>query len=248
MRSSPRRTPLPMAPGLPAAQHLGQPPPLLPSGLAQRYLEHLLLPPPPQLGYEEALLHPYSYHKVRGRARILSQPLLPVLGCTVGADPRLWFGCSLATRTPHTSSQVARPGRVPMPPHCWSAACMGLAPCPPTAGSQRQKVGTSSRIWACLHCPGRKLPTWTRPAPGPCTVCGSQVTTGMWGSGIRQHPWLPGHPLHRQVHIPWAWGSPSHLPSIPQNPNPWPHLGAELSPNATSPCRCLPEETGLPAG
>ncbi|XP_042746523.1 receptor-type tyrosine-protein phosphatase-like N isoform X2 [Lagopus leucura] len=62
-RSSPRRTPLPMASSLPAAQHPGQPPHLLPSGLAQRYLEHLLLPPPPQLDYEEALLHPYSYHK-----------------------------------------------------------------------------------------------------------------------------------------------------------------------------------------
>ncbi|OXB77090.1 UNVERIFIED_CONTAM: hypothetical protein H355_007737 [Colinus virginianus] len=64
MRSPPRHTPLPVAPGLPTAQHLGQPPPLLPSGLAQRYLEHLLLPPPPPLGYEESMLHPYSYHKV----------------------------------------------------------------------------------------------------------------------------------------------------------------------------------------
>ncbi|NWS66636.1 PTPRN protein, partial [Crotophaga sulcirostris] len=63
LRSSPRRAPLPVDPGLPAAQHLGQPPPLLPSPLVQRYLEHLLLSPPPQLGYEEALLNPYSYHK-----------------------------------------------------------------------------------------------------------------------------------------------------------------------------------------
>ncbi|NWJ06678.1 PTPRN protein, partial [Crypturellus undulatus] len=39
------------------------PPPPLPSALLQRYLEHLLLPPPPQLAYEEALLQPYSYHK-----------------------------------------------------------------------------------------------------------------------------------------------------------------------------------------
>ncbi|NXT24950.1 PTPRN protein, partial [Syrrhaptes paradoxus] len=62
-RSSPRRAPLPVDPGLPPAQHLGQPPPLLPSPLLQRYLEHLLLSPPPQLGYEEALLNPYSYHK-----------------------------------------------------------------------------------------------------------------------------------------------------------------------------------------
>ncbi|NWX17903.1 PTPRN protein, partial [Aegotheles bennettii] len=63
LRGSPRQAPLPADPGLPAAQHLEQPPPLLPSPLVQRYLEHLLLPPPPQLGYEEALLNPYSYHK-----------------------------------------------------------------------------------------------------------------------------------------------------------------------------------------
>ncbi|KAM6349146.1 LOW QUALITY PROTEIN: receptor-type tyrosine-protein phosphatase-like N [Alca torda] len=62
LRSSPRRAPLPADSGLPAAQHLGQPPPL-PLPLVQRYLEHLLLPPQPQLGYEEALLNPYSYHK-----------------------------------------------------------------------------------------------------------------------------------------------------------------------------------------
>ncbi|NWR26733.1 PTPRN protein, partial [Tachuris rubrigastra] len=63
LRVEPRRAPLPPDPGLPAAQHLGQPPPLLPSPLVQRYLEHLLLPSSSQLGYEEALLNPYSYHK-----------------------------------------------------------------------------------------------------------------------------------------------------------------------------------------
>ncbi|XP_037254501.1 receptor-type tyrosine-protein phosphatase-like N isoform X2 [Falco rusticolus] len=63
LRGSPRRPPLPADPSLPVAQHLEQPPPLLPSPLVQRYLEHLLLPSPPQLGYEEALLNPYSYHK-----------------------------------------------------------------------------------------------------------------------------------------------------------------------------------------
>ncbi|XP_054236825.1 receptor-type tyrosine-protein phosphatase-like N [Indicator indicator] len=63
LRSSPWRALHPGDPGLPAAQHLGQPPPLLPSPLVQRYLEHLLLPPTPQLSYEEALLNPYSYHK-----------------------------------------------------------------------------------------------------------------------------------------------------------------------------------------
>ncbi|XP_027638141.1 receptor-type tyrosine-protein phosphatase-like N isoform X2 [Falco peregrinus] len=63
LRGSPRRPPLPADRSLPVAQHLEQPPPLLPSPLVQRYLEHLLLPSPPQLGYEEALLNPYSYHK-----------------------------------------------------------------------------------------------------------------------------------------------------------------------------------------
>ncbi|NXG03006.1 PTPRN protein, partial [Sakesphorus luctuosus] len=63
LRVEPRQAPLPPDQGLPAAQHLGQPPPLLPSPVVQRYLEHLLLPSPPHLGYEEALLNPYSYHK-----------------------------------------------------------------------------------------------------------------------------------------------------------------------------------------
>ncbi|KAM6260988.1 receptor-type tyrosine-protein phosphatase-like N isoform 3-T3 [Spheniscus humboldti] len=63
LRSSPRRAPLPADPSLPAPQRLGQTQLLLPSPLVQRYLEHLLLSPPPQLDYEEALLNPYSYHK-----------------------------------------------------------------------------------------------------------------------------------------------------------------------------------------
>ncbi|NWR23666.1 PTPRN protein, partial [Emberiza fucata] len=63
LRSEPRRAPLAPEPGLPAAQHLEQPPALLLSPLVQRYLEHVLLPSPPQLAYEEALLNPYSYHK-----------------------------------------------------------------------------------------------------------------------------------------------------------------------------------------
>ncbi|NWV17412.1 PTPRN protein, partial [Origma solitaria] len=63
LRGEPRRAPLPPDPGLPAAQHLEQPPPLLLSPLVQRYLEHVLLPSSPQLGYEEALLNPYSFHK-----------------------------------------------------------------------------------------------------------------------------------------------------------------------------------------
>ncbi|XP_064020669.1 receptor-type tyrosine-protein phosphatase-like N isoform X2 [Pogoniulus pusillus] len=63
LHGSPWRALHPGDPGLPAAQHLGQPPPLLPSPLVQRYLEHLLLSPTPQLSYEETLLNPYSYHK-----------------------------------------------------------------------------------------------------------------------------------------------------------------------------------------
>ncbi|NXH38910.1 PTPRN protein, partial [Dicaeum eximium] len=63
LRSEPRRAPLAPDPGLPAAQHLEQPPALLLSPLVQRYLEHVLLTSPSQLGYEEALLNPYSYHK-----------------------------------------------------------------------------------------------------------------------------------------------------------------------------------------
>ncbi|XP_030808450.1 receptor-type tyrosine-protein phosphatase-like N isoform X4 [Camarhynchus parvulus] len=66
LRSEPRRAPLAPDPGLPAAQHLEQPPALLLSPLVQRYLEHVLLPSPPQLAYEEALLNPYSYHKDLG--------------------------------------------------------------------------------------------------------------------------------------------------------------------------------------
>ncbi|NXA07299.1 PTPRN protein, partial [Sapayoa aenigma] len=63
LRVEPQRASLPPDPGLPATQHLGQPPPLLPFPLVQRYLGQLLLPSSPQLGYEEALLNPYSYHK-----------------------------------------------------------------------------------------------------------------------------------------------------------------------------------------
>ncbi|KAJ7405266.1 receptor-type tyrosine-protein phosphatase-like N [Willisornis vidua] len=78
LRVEPRRAPLPPGQGLPAAQHLGQPPPLLPSPLVQRYLEHLLLPSPPQLGYEEALLNPYSYHKVtEGDIQHREEPVPP---------------------------------------------------------------------------------------------------------------------------------------------------------------------------
>ncbi|XP_050825611.1 receptor-type tyrosine-protein phosphatase-like N isoform X2 [Gopherus flavomarginatus] len=61
---------LQMAPRLPPSSTKKsprlEPQPPLPPALLQRYLELLLLGPPPELGYEEGLLHPYSYHKDLG--------------------------------------------------------------------------------------------------------------------------------------------------------------------------------------
>ncbi|XP_074925941.1 receptor-type tyrosine-protein phosphatase-like N [Chelonoidis abingdonii] len=58
---------LQMAPRLPPSSAKKSPrlelQPPLPPALLQRYLELLLLGPLPELGYEEGLLHPYSYHK-----------------------------------------------------------------------------------------------------------------------------------------------------------------------------------------
>ncbi|NWQ95379.1 PTPRN protein, partial [Burhinus bistriatus] len=107
LRSSTRRAPFPVDPGLPAAQHLGQPPPLLPSPLVQRYLEHLLLPPAPQLGYEEALLNPYSYHKF------------------VYQDGAHQLPSSSARQSPETTSLL---GRVP------AQALFGAGPVPSYGG------------------------------------------------------------------------------------------------------------------
>uniref|UniRef100_A0A8C8VMU5 Protein tyrosine phosphatase receptor type N n=1 Tax=Pelusios castaneus TaxID=367368 RepID=A0A8C8VMU5_9SAUR len=50
------------------------PQPQLPPALLQRYLDLLLLAPPPELGYEGPLLHPYSYHKVSGGGVLSSSP------------------------------------------------------------------------------------------------------------------------------------------------------------------------------
>uniref|UniRef100_A0A8C8SGW0 Protein tyrosine phosphatase receptor type N n=1 Tax=Pelusios castaneus TaxID=367368 RepID=A0A8C8SGW0_9SAUR len=74
LRAAPRRALFPSAPSQPGgalqmAQHPlptsteKAPQPQLPPALLQRYLDLLLLAPPPELGYEGPLLHPYSYHK-----------------------------------------------------------------------------------------------------------------------------------------------------------------------------------------
>ncbi|NWT46588.1 PTPRN protein, partial [Chroicocephalus maculipennis] len=139
LRSSPRRAPLPADPGLPAAQHLGHPPPLLPSPLVQRYLEHLLLPPQPQLGYEEALLNPYSYHK---------------FGYQDGTHQ---LPGSSARQTPETTSLL---GRVP------AQALFGAGPVPSYGGQPGTDGGHLFQDLAMLSLPrekaGRPDPAGTR--------------------------------------------------------------------------------------
>ncbi|XP_075566744.1 receptor-type tyrosine-protein phosphatase-like N [Pelecanus crispus] len=139
LRSSPRRAPLPVDTGLPAAHHLGQPPPLLPSPLVQRYLEHLLLPPPPQLGYEEALLNPYSYHK---------------FGYQDGAHQ---LPGSSARQSPETSSLL---GRVP------AQALFGAGPVPSYGGQPGTDGGHLFQDLGMLSLPrekaGRPDPAGTR--------------------------------------------------------------------------------------
>ncbi|NXT41988.1 PTPRN protein, partial [Pelecanoides urinatrix] len=139
LRGSPRQTPLPADPGLPAAQHLGQPPPLLPSPLVQRYLEHLLLPPPPQLGYEEALLNPYSYRK---------------FGYQDGAHQ---LPGSSARQNPETSSLL---GRVP------AQALFGAGPVPSYGGQPGTDGGHLFQDLGMLSLPrekaGRLDPAGTR--------------------------------------------------------------------------------------
>ncbi|NXD78753.1 PTPRN protein, partial [Halcyon senegalensis] len=129
LRGSPRRAPHPGDPGLPAAQHLGQPPPLLPSPLLQRYLEHLLLPPTPQLGYEEALLNPYSYHK---------------FGYQDGAHQ---LPSSSARQTPETSSLL---GRVP------AQALFGAGPVPSYSGQPGTDGGHLFQDLGTLSLPREK--------------------------------------------------------------------------------------------
>ncbi|NXW40575.1 PTPRN protein, partial [Nyctiprogne leucopyga] len=135
LRGSPRRAPLPADPGLPAAQHLGQPPPLLPSLLVQRYLEHLLLPPSPQLGYEEALLNPYSYHK---------------FGYQDGAHQ---LPSSSARQSPETSSLL---GRVP------AQALFGAGPVPSYGGQPGTDGGHLFQDLGMLSLPREKA---SRPDP-----------------------------------------------------------------------------------
>ncbi|NWH50104.1 PTPRN protein, partial [Fregata magnificens] len=139
LRGSPRRAPLPADPGLPAAQHLGQPPPLLPSPLVQRYLEHLLLPPPPQLGYEEALLNPYSYHKFGYQ------------------DSTHQLPGSSARQSPETSSLL---GRVP------AQALFGAGPVPSYGGQPGTDGGHLFQDLGMLSLPrekaGRPDPAGTR--------------------------------------------------------------------------------------
>ncbi|NXO55586.1 PTPRN protein, partial [Aramus guarauna] len=139
LRGSSRRATLPVDPGLPAAQHLGQPPPLLPSPLVQRYLEHLLLSPLPQLGYEEALLNPYTYHK---------------FGYQDGAH-QLPGGS--ARQSPETSSLL---GRVP------AQALFGASPVPSYGGQPGTDGGHLFQDLGMLSLPrekaGRLDPAATR--------------------------------------------------------------------------------------
>ncbi|NWH20757.1 PTPRN protein, partial [Grus americana] len=139
LRSSSRRATLPADPGLPVAQHLGQPPPLLPSPLVQRYLEHLLLPALPQLGYEEALLNPYSYHK---------------FGYQDGAHQ---LPSSSARQSPETSSLL---GRVP------AQALFGAGPVPSYGGQAGTDGGHLFQDLGMLSLPrekaGRLDPAGTR--------------------------------------------------------------------------------------
>ncbi|NXU70525.1 PTPRN protein, partial [Oreotrochilus melanogaster] len=129
LRSSPRRAPLTTDPGLPAAQHLGQPPPLLPSPMVQRYLEHVLLPPSPQLGYEEAVLNPYSYHR---------------FGYQNGAHQ---LSSSSARQSPETSSLL---GRVP------AQAFFGAGPVPSYGGQPGTDGGHLFQDLGMLSLPREK--------------------------------------------------------------------------------------------
>ncbi|XP_076198931.1 receptor-type tyrosine-protein phosphatase-like N isoform X4 [Aptenodytes patagonicus] len=180
LRSSPRRAPLPADPSLPAPQHLGQTQLLLPAPLVQRYLEHLLLSPPPQLGYEEALLNPYSYHK---------------FGYQDGAHQ---LPSGSARQSPETSSLL---GRVP------AQALFGAGPVP-SYGKQpgtdgghlfhdlgmlslpREKAGrpdpAGTRLQHSLRLPSdyrdteereQPVPLAAQPPPAPTGVAGPEVPT-----------------------------------------------------------------------
>ncbi|NXP55163.1 PTPRN protein, partial [Heliornis fulica] len=97
--------------------------------LVQRYLEHLLLPPPPQLGYEEALLNPYSYHK---------------FGYQDGAHQ---LPGSSARQSPETSSLL---GRVP------PQALFGAGPVPSYSGQPGTDGGHLFQDLGMLSLPREK--------------------------------------------------------------------------------------------
>ncbi|XP_074823067.1 receptor-type tyrosine-protein phosphatase-like N isoform X2 [Natator depressus] len=82
------------------APHL-EPQPPLPPTLLQRYLELLLLGPPPELGYEEGLLHPYSYHKFGYQDG--AQQLSSIQGNSARQSPEL---PALLGRAPAQASQA----------------------------------------------------------------------------------------------------------------------------------------------
>ncbi|KAM6260990.1 receptor-type tyrosine-protein phosphatase-like N isoform 5-T5 [Spheniscus humboldti] len=180
LRSSPRRAPLPADPSLPAPQRLGQTQLLLPSPLVQRYLEHLLLSPPPQLDYEEALLNPYSYHKFGYQDGVHQLP------------------GSSARQSPETSSLL---GRVP------AQALFGAGPVP-SYGKQpgtdgghlfqdlgmlslpREKAGrpdpAGTRLQHSLRLPSdyrdteereQPVPLAAQPPPAPTGVAGPEAPT-----------------------------------------------------------------------
>ncbi|TFJ98368.1 prostate-associated microseminoprotein [Platysternon megacephalum] len=92
--------PRPLPPGAKMSPRL-EPQPPLPPALLQRYLELLLLGPPPELGYEEGLLHPYSYHKF-GYQDGAQQPS-PIRGNSARQSPE---PPALLARAPAQASQA----------------------------------------------------------------------------------------------------------------------------------------------
>uniref|UniRef100_A0A452GUF8 Uncharacterized protein n=1 Tax=Gopherus agassizii TaxID=38772 RepID=A0A452GUF8_9SAUR len=107
----------------------------LPPALLQRYLELLLLGPPPELGYEEGLLHPYSYHKFgyQDGARQLS----PIQG-------------NLGRQSPEPPALL---GRAPAQP---SQALFGASPIPSYGGQPGLDGGHLFQDLGMLYLPREK--------------------------------------------------------------------------------------------
>ncbi|XP_030436435.1 receptor-type tyrosine-protein phosphatase-like N isoform X3 [Gopherus evgoodei] len=107
----------------------------LPPALLQRYLELLLLSPPPELGYEEGLLHPYSYHKFgyQDGARQLS----PIQG-------------NLDSQSPEPPALL---GRAPAQP---SQALFGASPIPSYGGQPGLDGGRLFQDLGMLYLPREK--------------------------------------------------------------------------------------------